>query len=159
MSDTPVIGIVLGARVRADGSASEALRRRAEHGVKLFHQRRIDRIILSGGINGAPATEASVMRQICLENGMPASRIRTEEKARTTKENIDFSLELLPYGASAVLITDQFHAPRARLIARRLGHNLQADCPALGPVPCGRLAKTYLREFSAFLWVFLMLWP
>ena len=151
------IGIILGARVRPDGSASPALQRRAEHGVKLMLEGQLDRLIVTGATFGAPHSEAWVMQQICLARGVNMAQVTLEEHATTTLENLRFSMPHLPDNCAVTLITDRYHAPRAQLIARRLGLQVTMSPAPLGKVPKGRLVKARLREALAYTWAWLTL--
>ncbi|HHB80668.1 MAG TPA: YdcF family protein, partial [Aliiroseovarius sp.] len=73
-------------------------------------------------------------------------------------ENIRFSRRFLPENSAVILITDAYHAPRARLIARRLGLRATSASPRLGQVPRARLLKAWAREAAAYAWTALTLW-
>ncbi len=152
------IGIVLGARVHADGRPSPALRRRAQHGARLVLEGRLDRLILSGGPRGATFAEAQAMQRICLACGLNDAQVTLEEQAGTSVENLRFSMPLLGENCAVTLITDRYHAPRARLIARRLGLPVATSCARPGKVARGRLFKARLREAAAYAWTWLTLW-
>ncbi len=152
------IGIILGARVYGDGTASPALKRRARHGARLWREGKVATLIASGGPHGAPCSEASAIARICQEGGVAAKCVTEEENARNTLENIRFSMALLPRGTPAILITDRFHAPRARLIARRLGLNATISSPPIGKLPMRRRLRIFVRELLACSWTWLSLW-
>lgn len=143
------VAIVLGAAVRPDGTASPALRRRACLAADLYRQGRVDRIIASGGVPRAGRSEASVIGQICEMSGVPTGVIQIEDRSRNTLENIRNSKPLLPPGARVVLVTDRYHACRAKLVAREFGLNPDCASPALRPTPAGRIVRGYLREAAA----------
>jgi len=154
----PNIGVILGARVCADGTASAALERRARHGARLFASGVIGGVIASGGQGRAPRSEASLIREICLKHGVPKARILVEDQASNTRENIRFSARLAPEGARLLLITDRYHAPRARLIARRMGLAVRLDCPAPARLSPLRLVRARMREALAYAWTFATCW-
>lgn len=154
-SEKPM-AIVLGAAVWAGGAASPALRRRAEHAVKLWQDGIVSRIIVSGGIGKHPPSEAQVMADICTAQGVAVSDIVQEDQSTTTEENLVFSGQIANClgGGSAIIVTDRFHAPRAMLVARRMGLKARADCPSLSGARPHRVVKFWLREIPAFLWYF-----
>ena len=81
--------------------------------------------------------------------GVPADRLLLEDKSRTTEENLLFSKAIMDEirpGARVTVVTSDFHAFRAALLARRLGLR--------GQVTGARVAGYYrpsamLREFAA----------
>ena len=117
---TAPTALVLGAAVWAGGVASPALKRRAMHGVQLFHNGQIGHIIGCGAVGKHGPSEAQVIRQICLDNAVPDSCISLEEQSTNTYENIRNAMALLD-SKSVIIITDKYHAPRARMTAKHLG--------------------------------------
>jgi uncharacterized SAM-binding protein YcdF (DUF218 family) len=148
----PVV-LVLGAKVRPDGSASPALRHRALEGARLVTAGLARHLIASGGIlhPGTPS-EAALIARLAQEAGVPPARITRDEAARTTEENLRHAKALLPDlgGGPLLIVTDGWHAPRVRLLARALG--LAATVHVVPrPVPPHRRMLTLLREAAALL--------
>lgn len=112
--------VVLGARVRSNGAPSDALMRRALAGAEAVLRKEATVLILSGG--GVPS-EAAVAADIIEARGVPSSRLRLEEDADNTVEDIAnaWALAWDEGYHGLVLITDKTHLPRALLIARLLG--------------------------------------
>ena len=135
------IAIVLGAAVRPDGSPSPALRRRAEHAADLYRQGRVERIIASGGVPQAGRSEADVIKEICEALGVPPEVIEVEDGSTNTRENIANSRNLLPSDASVVLVTDRYHALRAKLTARDFGVQAEVASPDLNTARPDRVIK------------------
>ena len=79
-------------------------------------------LVLSGGGRQA-VSEAEVMRKIALAEGVPAGALITEPRSQTTVENATETAELMSRrGEKAViLVTDSYHAVRARLLFRIAG--------------------------------------
>ncbi|WP_299929554.1 YdcF family protein [uncultured Pelagimonas sp.] len=152
--DDRQIAIVLGAAVWPGGEPSPSLRRRAEHAAKLWQDGMVSAIIGSGGVGKHPPSEAQVIADICRAKGVPEACILQEDKATTTEENLRFSARLLAeHGAvSAVLVTDAYHAPRALLVARRLGMKATASCPKMTGTTWRRVIKAWMREIPALIW-------
>lgn len=76
--------------------------------------------------HNADISEAQCIAQGLSKLGIDCSRIRLEEKAATTRENIHFSLALIREELgkdpdTVGLLTSDFHAFRVRLVARRMG--------------------------------------
>jgi len=140
--DTPVtrprIALVLGAAVWAGGRPSPTLTRRARHAAGLYRAGRTDLIICCGGLGDHAPTEARVIADLCRAEGVPDVALAEEGASTTTRENLINALPLLTRlnPGAIIIVTDPYHAPRARLIARQLGLNTQSDCPpwrAIGP--------------------------
>lgn len=141
--------LILGAAVWANGP-SPTLRRRTLHAASLYRDGQIDRIICCGGLGHHPPTEAAAMAALLIGAGLPESAIRLEDRSTTTGENIANTLPLLDTG-SVIIVTDWYHAPRARLIARRAGLRATSSSPSLrGAKPWPHI-KGALREIPAYL--------
>jgi uncharacterized SAM-binding protein YcdF (DUF218 family) len=154
--------IVLGAGLRPDGGVPPLLASRLDRGRQVLAG--LDRrapavpplLIVSGGKgDDEPHSEASAMAAYLAGRGVPAERLLLEDQSRTTEENLLFSKAIaddLRPGARVTVVTSDFHAFRAALLARRLGIR--------GQVTGARVAGYYrpsalLREFAA---VFLQHW-
>lgn len=148
---TRQVAMVLGAKVMPDGSPSATLLRRGQHAAQLWKDGRVDLIITTGGMSPSGRSEAEVLAGILKETGVPHSRITLEEHSRTTWENISFSCPLLPKGAEVVLVTDAYHGPRARMMARRLGLTARSSSPTFRSMSKLALLKNTLREAAALV--------
>lgn len=148
--------VVLGAGLRPDGGVPPLLASRLERGREVWAA--LDRdaagfrpmLIVSGGKGtDERRSEASAMAAYLVERGFPADRLLLEDASRTTEENLVFSkaiIDGLRPGARVTVVTSDFHAFRAALLARRLGIH--------GQVAGARVAGYYqpsalLREFAA----------
>jgi len=93
------------------------------------------------------------MRDLLIGAGVPDARITPEAHSTSTAENIRHALPLLrQLGTPAVLIvTDHYHAPRARLTARRMGLMADSASPPLKGSSPGQQLRSFLREVPALL--------
>jgi uncharacterized SAM-binding protein YcdF (DUF218 family) len=125
------------------------LKRRALHGVRLLLDGRSDHLIACGGVGNHPPSEAEVIAQISLEQGVSLDKISLEDRSHNTRENLSFALPILRdlHARAIIIVTDRYHAPRALMIARRLGTKATASCPTPGR---GQL-KSVLREIPAYV--------
>ncbi len=139
----PLTGVVLGARVHADGSPSPALIDRVRVGVALLNEGRAQRLILSGGSPDDRPTEASVMQRLALEFGAPAESLVLETKSRSTFENAAFTVPLLGDEREIILVSCDFHLARATAHFRRRGLTVW-------PVPSPRALATGARLIVTF---------
>ena len=151
--------LVLGAKVLEGGQPSAALKRRALHAARLYREGHVSRVIASGGPPGTSPSEAEVIRHLCRIAGVADTDILTEDQAATTRDNIALSLPLLPdTPAPLIIVTDRYHAPRARLTARAYGLSPEISCPAPTGASGWRLLRLYLREGAALVVYALRVW-
>lgn len=142
--------LILGAAVWRDGP-SPTLRRRAAEGARLWHAGRVGHLVACGGLGRFPPTEAAMIAQLLRDDGVPDRAISLEDLSVNTRENIGLALPLL-MTRDVVIVTDRWHGPRARLIARRLGLRPLSSAPPLrGTRPLAQ-AKMALREVPGYLW-------
>ncbi|MFN3644657.1 MAG: YdcF family protein [Gemmobacter sp.] len=145
------VALLLGAALHRDGSPSAAMLRRTAHAAMLWHAGSVGRIVATGGAVRHPVPEAAVMHRLLREAGVPDRAIVLETASRNTAQNIALSAPLLPPGAAVVIVTDRFHAPRARLIARAHGLPATTASPGRSTGSRLRLALDWLREGAAIV--------
>ncbi|MBQ6430798.1 MAG: YdcF family protein [Oscillospiraceae bacterium] len=131
--------IVLGAGVNGD-VPSKSLSERLQ-ATQAYLERYPDAIaILSGGKgDGENLSEALCMYRWLTERGVAPERLRMEDRATTTEENLRYSLELIEaeFGArpeTAAVVSSSYHLARASLLAeaeglRMLGVPASTDNP------------------------------
>lgn len=143
--------LILGAGVWPGGVPSPTLRRRTLHAAALWHRGEVQALVPCGGLGLHPPTEAEAMRDLLLSAGVAAEAIHLEDRSRNTVENIRFALPILAgLGATqAVIVTDATHAPRARMIARRLGFPAASSSPSLRGGHLPTMLRQGLREVPA----------
>ncbi|RZL64888.1 MAG: YdcF family protein [Variovorax sp.] len=120
-------------------------------------------VLVSGGPDfGRQCTEAGVMAEYLRARGINERRLLQEPQSTSTEENLRFSLPVMAAhglmsqdpatsrgGPPPVLIvTSDFHALRARLIAYRAGYRQVASAGA--PTPLYLRYNAWLREYFAF---------
>jgi uncharacterized SAM-binding protein YcdF (DUF218 family) len=88
------------------------------------------RIIFSGGTDPSypGPSEASIVKRYFVSFGIPAERISIEERSQTTKENAQFTANLIHPTPSSrwLLVTSAYHMPRAVGAFRKAGFNVIA---------------------------------
>lgn len=114
--------IVLGAQVKADGLPSVQLALRLESALEAWQKAPMPIVVTGAQGNDEPATEASVMKAWLTARGVPADQILTDESSFNTRQNLENAARLLPAELKKVLIiTSDYHLPRAMAIARDQG--------------------------------------
>ena len=154
----PAVAVVLGAAVWPGGVASPTLARRTDHAIRLWRAGEVQVILGCGGVGRHGPAEAEVIADLCRAAGVPEAALRREAASTSTEENLRFARPLLALLAPSqvVIVTDGFHAPRARLVARRLGLQV-VSAPVGAPLTLRRI-RAGLREMPAYLWTALRLW-
>lgn len=146
------VAIVLGAAVWADGP-SPTLRRRVMAAAALWHDGAVTHVICCGGLGRHPPAEAMVMRDILRGTGVPDEAILIEDRSTTTEENLAFALPLLAVLGErrVIVVTDWYHAPRARMTARRMGLDAGSRSPSLRGARWRVQVRQALREVPALV--------
>ena len=123
-SDGPAdAAIVLGAAVWGT-QVSPVFKERIDHGIDLYQNRKIRKLIFTGGQgDNTEPTESSAAWVYALQRGIPATDILIEQKSHTTYENILYAKQIADaHGLRKVLIvSDPLHMKRAVAMARDMG--------------------------------------
>ena len=126
--------IILGCGFRKDGTLPPLLRGRVDRAIAFWKEQKekygkVALIIPSGGQGRDEIMpEAAAMKRYLLEQGVPESVIRPEEKSTNTLENMRFSgkiLEAEAPGGKAVFSTTNYHVFRSGVWAARAGVNAE----------------------------------
>lgn len=149
------VAIVLGAAVWPGEKPSPTLARRTAKAVDLFRSGQVNAILGCGGLGRHPPSEAEVIRRSCRAAGVPDEGILCEDQSTSTAENLANALAILADHdvAGVIVVTDRYHIPRTRILARRLGleANFVAAAPSTSPWP--RRLRAWLREGAAIIWM------
>src|SRR5262245_4536962 len=113
--------IVPGARIHADGTPYAMLRDRLEAARALWQQGQVERILVSGRGGGAPGEdEVGAMHRWLRARGVPDAAIVDDPCGFRTLDTMDRARTV--YGiATAVVVSNDFHVPRAVFLGRQLG--------------------------------------
>jgi uncharacterized SAM-binding protein YcdF (DUF218 family) len=107
-------------------------------------------LVVSGGQGSDEVVpESHAMADYLVERGFPADRIIREDRSRTTEENLLFTKALMDVerpDAECVIVTNNFHAFRAALLAREVGVNGQV---VGSPTAAYFWPSATIREFAA----------
>ena len=121
--------IVFGARVYSSGRLSSMLRDRVQRAIDLYHAGQVDRLIVSGGVYDDGTSEPVAMKNYAIAQGVPEAAIVVDEGGLRTYDTCYRANAV--YGVTeAVLVTQDFHLPRALFTCGALGinaHGLSAD--------------------------------
>ena len=88
--------------------------------------------VLSGGQGPDEGiSEAECMKNVLVELGIDENRLYQEDKSTNTRENLEFSLDVIEKNSlsrDVLIVTNEFHEYRAKLICDRLGLNFHSSC-------------------------------
>lgn len=120
--------VVLGAQIKGT-NVSRSLGFRLDGAIEYYKENNDTTIVVSGGRGPDEiATEASVMRQYLLERGVPDEKIIVEDNSTTTKENLEFSKEIILNHCKSeklpgvAVCSNNFHIFRALSLAKALDY-------------------------------------
>ena len=112
--------IVLGCKVREDGSPSDMLRDRLKRGVELYDLGAAPKLLMSGDHGRKTYNEVGTMKDYALSCGVPSSDVFMDHAGFSTYETMYRAKEI--FGAKKVIIvTQSYHLYRALYIAEKLG--------------------------------------
>lgn len=115
------IVIVLGHKLK-DNLPTIVLKYRLQKTINYYDLYNPSMIILSGGItNGNSKTEASIMKEYLLKNGIDDKCIVLEDSSTDTIENIRNCKKYIDCNKKIVLITSNYHMLRAKMICKLNG--------------------------------------
>jgi SanA protein len=142
------VGIVFGAQLRPDGTPKPYLAARLNVGVQLFRAGRVRALLVSGDAHGTSGDEVSAMTRYLESRGVPAAKLVIDPDGLDTYDTCARAVRV--YGVKkALLISQDFHVPRAVTLCRHLG--IDADGIS-APVDDGTLRilwRNRVREIFA----------
>ncbi|MFJ9614352.1 YdcF family protein [Streptomyces noursei] len=146
--------VVLGSGLIGGSKVPPLLASRLERG-RAVYARLVARgsapLLLTSGGQGPDEKlpESHAMADYLVERGFPADRIVREDRSRTTEENLRFSRALMEEANPdyrCVVVTNNYHAFRAALMARKAGVNGQV---VGSPTAAYFWPSATIREFAA----------
>ena len=119
--------IVLGCPSRRSGRPRAVQRWRCQVAARSADPDRTTQMIFTGAADGDGPSEAAVMSEYAREVlGVPAAQISLETKARTTWQNVAYTLPLAENADAIKIASDPLHAARARRYLRAQRPDLAA---------------------------------
>ena len=147
------VAIVFGAGLKSDGQPTLILKDRLNGAIELIKEGKVQRLLMSGDNRVKNYNEPAAMREYAVQHGVPGSKIELDYAGRDTYDTCfrarhAFSVD------KAVLVTQQYHAPRAVFIARGLGIDAVAyGVPNLAShqgLQLGYSGREYLADVKAW---------
>ena len=123
--------VVLGNPARDDGKPSRVLRQRLQKCIDLFHAGYAPYIFMTGGAAHNSFIESEIMKEYCIERGVPGSCIFQDQLSMNTLDNAKNSLRILNKNDihNIVIVTSRFHCKRAKLSFEKYGAQVDAVSP------------------------------
>ncbi len=114
------VAIVFGAGIYNNGRLSGMLRDRMDTAIDLYQAGKVEKLLLSGDNRVVEYDEPSAMMEYAIAQGVPAADIQPDYAGRRTydtcyRANAVFQVQ------AAILVTQQFHLPRALFLCDQLG--------------------------------------
>ncbi len=144
------VAIVFGARVHADGRLSHMLQDRVEMAVRLYKAGKVQKLLMSGDNRFVDYNEPSHMMAYAIAQGVPAEDIQPDYGGRRTYDTC-YRAKAIFQVESAVLVTQDFHLPRALFTCRSLGLEAVGVAADLRPYHVRSITWSKTREIPATL--------
>jgi SanA protein len=151
LQDAPArpVAIIFGALVFNNERPSHMLADRVATGAALYHAGKVEALLMTGDNSRPDYNEPEVMRQHALRLGVPDEAIVLDYAGFRTYDSCYRARDIFQVEA-AILVTQEFHLPRALLTCNGLGIDA-VGVPADRPqgYRAGSLFFSHAREFPA----------
>ena len=157
---TKQVAIVLGAYVYPNGMLCSMLQDRVETAVQLYKAGQVEKIMMTGDHGASTYDEVNAMRLYALQLGIPEEDIFTDHAGFSTYDSMYRAKDVFLVD-SAIVVTQEFHLPRALYIADSLGiqaGGIKADKHAYAGIRMNELREIPAR-IKSFIQVVLQAKP
>ncbi|MDD4409521.1 MAG: ElyC/SanA/YdcF family protein [Candidatus Pacebacteria bacterium] len=121
--------LVLGASVKPNKEMSDVFKDRVEVSIDLYRNGKVKKILVSGDSKDVYYDEVGAAQKYLLKEGIPQDDIILDKSGFDTYMSIKRAKEVFGLD-SFIIVTQNFHLPRAIYIARKLGidaYGISAD--------------------------------
>ncbi len=141
------VGLVLGTSSSPDGvRVNSYFEERMEAAIRLYQSGKVKHLLVSGDNSSIHYNEPRDMRNYLVDRGIPAKHITLDYAGFRTYDSILRSKEI--FGLDEfVIVTQEFHAPRALYIAEKAG--IRAGAYLADDPPSGVSGNIKARELMA----------
>ena len=144
------VAIVFGAGLRRNGTPTQVLADRVATAAALFHQGRVERLLLSGSTRGMGYDEAGAMAALAVDLGVPPEALWVDNGGVRTAASCQRARDVFGI-TQAVLVTQTFHLPRALALCEGLGLSVAGVAADLSSYSARARRFWELREYPASL--------
>lgn len=138
--------LVLGAAVYRDGRLSDMYHDRAQTALDLYNAGKSSVILVSGDNSTKEYDEVTPVKKYLIAAGVPSSSIVLDYAGFDTYDSLYRARNIFGV-TSTIIVTQNFHLPRALYIGKKLGisvYGVNADLRTYGDI-----RYLYLREYGA----------
>jgi vancomycin permeability regulator SanA len=144
------VAVVLGNKVNTDGTLSPRLKARTDHAARLYQEKRIGKIIVSGGLGVEGHYEGTAMKAYLVEQGIPEDAIVADNQGINTEATVEnvMKLKQTENFDSVIVVSQYFHILRSKYYFNTAGMS-----QVYGSAPWyfeWRDIYSILREVAAF---------
>ena len=112
--------LVLGCKVKADGTPSDMLNDRCVVGAELYLDGAAPVILMSGDHQSDDYNEVAAMKKVATDEGVPENAILLDDLGLSTYESVYRAKNVFGFN-KILIVTQDYHLPRALFIAKQLG--------------------------------------
>jgi vancomycin permeability regulator SanA len=152
--DTADCAVVLGHAVKADGQPGAILHERLDRAVKLYDDKKVPLIIVSGGFEPGGVNEAAAMANYLKTQGVPADAVVEDPNGAHTSDTA-YSVAKIMRGRrlhSVIIVSHYYHITRTKMALEHAGIH-EVSQAHVGTFVKGD-AFTVAREVAA-LWYYI----
>ena len=149
--------IILGAQVRGEpAKPSPVLKERLDTALIYLQNNPATKVVVTGGQgHDEMDSEANVMADYLISHGIDPDMIIREDESTNTMENLLNAKKLTDLGQT-VVVSNDFHLYRAKMLAKRIGINNVTGLAAKSTTSAKTV--TYLREIFALGYGLIFSW-
>lgn len=152
--------LILGGNVIGEDTPSPQLLERMKAALRYLNEHKSVIAVPCGGCfrEGQKKSEAAIIADYLIENGISADRIILEDKSTTTYENFEFALPIIKEHSGREIckipiafLSSDYHMHRAGVIAKQSGIKdvRRVSCPTPGSA-FKRFGREYIVAFEMF---------
>ncbi|WBL26822.1 SanA/YdcF family protein [Zunongwangia sp. HGR-M22] len=112
--------IVLGASVYSSGKLSPILKDRVDSTIDLFKNQKVNQILISGDHGSDDYNEVDAIANYLINHGIPKNNLILDHAGFNTYDSMYRASKVFQI-EDAIVVTQDFHLPRAMFIAKHLG--------------------------------------
>lgn len=138
-TDNKQTALVLGAKVYSNGQMSSVFQDRVDTVIELYESGRVKKILVSGDHGRENYDEVNSAKNYLLEKGILKEDIFLDHAGFDTFDSIYRAKEIFQVD-SLIIVTQNFHLPRALYIAKKLGID-----------SCGKIADKHIYLKQSYM--------
>jgi len=148
LSPTGLPLLVLGAGVKSNGEPTQVLEARLRMALRLFDEKKVAWILVSGDNRTRNYNEPQAMRRWLLKNGVSTEKIVSDYAGRRTYDSLKrakmiFGIERM------IIVTSEFHTIRTLFLAKNLGIDAYGVPCDTKSIDISAHVRLWLREYLA----------